>query len=57
MMVRGEGSARGQSTLEYALVVAVVVAALVAMQTYVRRAMQANLKNLELELNVVTQAP
>jgi Flp pilus assembly pilin Flp len=41
----------GQSTMEYAVLVAIVAAALVAMHTYVRRAMQANLKNLELELN------
>lgn len=32
---------RGQSTVEYAIVVGVVVAALVAMQTYVKRGMQA----------------
>ena len=42
---------RGKSTMEYAVLVAIVAAALVAMHTYVRRAMQANLKNLELELN------
>ena len=45
---------RGQSTLEYAIVIAIVAAALVGMHTYVRRAMQANLKNLELELNAST---
>jgi hypothetical protein len=47
--------ADGFGTFEYAILVAVVVAALVAMHTYVRRAMQANLKNLELELNAVTE--
>ncbi|MBI2495991.1 MAG: hypothetical protein HYY90_04995 [Candidatus Omnitrophica bacterium] len=42
---------RGQSTLEYAVFVAVVAAALVAMQVYVRRAIQANLKMLEGQIN------
>lgn len=46
---------KGQSTLEYAILIAVVASALVAMHTYVRRAMQANVKNLELELNALTQ--
>lgn len=32
---------KGQSTVEYAIVVGVVVAALVAMQTYLKRGMQA----------------
>ena len=32
---------KGQSTVEYAIVVGVVVAALVAMQTYVKRGLQA----------------
>lgn len=35
---------RGQSTLEYGIVIAVVVAALVAMQTYIKRGMQGKLK-------------
>jgi Flp pilus assembly pilin Flp len=34
----------GQSTLEYALVIAVIVAALVAMQTYIKRGVQGKLK-------------
>lgn len=38
---------RGQGTLEYALLVAAVATALVAMGTYVRRAAQANFKLLE----------
>ena len=38
---------RGQSTTEYALFVAVVAAALVAMTVYVRRAIQAHLKLME----------
>ena len=35
---------KGQSTLEYALVIAVIVAALVAMQTYIKRGFQGKLK-------------
>lgn len=35
---------RGQSTLEYAVVIAVVVAALVVMQLYVRRGFQGRLR-------------
>ena len=41
----------GQHTLEYGVLIAVVAAAVVAMQTYVRRAIQANLKNVEQEIN------
>lgn len=41
----------GQSALEYALFVAVVVAALVGMGTYVQRAIQANLKVTEDQIN------
>ena len=36
---------RGQSTAEYAVVIGVVIAALVGMQIYVRRAMNAKLKD------------
>ena len=42
----------GQSTVEYALFTAVVAAALIAMQVYVRRSIQANLKGLEDQINV-----
>jgi uncharacterized protein (UPF0333 family) len=35
---------KGQSTLEYAVVIAVVVAALVAMQAYVKRGLQGKLR-------------
>ncbi len=35
---------RGQSTLEYALIIAVVVGALLAMQVYMRRGMQGKLR-------------
>ena len=41
----------GQSTLEYAVFSAVVAAALVGMQLYVRRSVQANLKMLEDQIN------
>ena len=43
---------RGQSTLEYAVFIAVVAAALGAMNVYVRRSVQANLKVLEDQVNV-----
>ena len=42
---------RGQSTTEYAIFVAVVAAALVAMTVYVRRAIQAHLKLMERQTN------
>ena len=45
----------GQSTLEYAVFVTVVSAAVVTMSLYVRRAIQANLKALEREINVEVQ--
>ena len=38
---------RGQSTLEYAVLVGIVAAALVAMHSYVQRAVQANLKTIQ----------
>ena len=46
---------RAQCTLEYAILAALVAAAMVAMHPYVRRAMQANLKNIEIELNTITR--
>ena len=42
---------RAQSTLEYALFVGVVAAALAAMAVYVRRAINANLKVVEDQIN------
>ena len=45
------GSFGGQSILEYAVFIAVVSAALVAMNLYVRRSIQANLKVLEDQIN------
>lgn len=35
---------KGQSTLEYGIIIAVVVAALIAMQTYLKRGVQGRLK-------------
>ena len=43
---------RAQSTLEYAILIAIVVAACAAMTTYVYRAVQANLKTVEEQINV-----
>lgn len=42
---------RGQGTLEYAIFIAVVAAAISAMTLYVRRAIQANLKALQERVN------
>ena len=42
---------RGQSVLEYAVFIAVVAAALLGMSTYVTRAIQANLKTAEDQIN------
>ena len=42
---------KGQSTLEYAIIVIVVIAALTAMSVYVRRAIQANLMMVEKQIN------
>ncbi len=44
-------SLKGQATVEYAIFVAVVAAALVSMGLYVRRAIQANLKVVETQIN------
>ena len=38
---------RGQSILEYVVLIAVVAAAFVAMYTYARRAVQANFRQIE----------
>jgi len=45
------GFGAGQSTLEYGVFVAVVAAALVVMQLYVQRSIQANLKAVEEQIN------
>ncbi len=43
--------ASGQAILEYAVFIAVVAAALTTMSLYVRRAIQANLKGVEDQIN------
>ena len=47
----------GQSTLEYAIFLTVVAAALIGMSTYVRRAVQANLKTVEDNINAEAVQP
>lgn len=47
--------ARGQSMIEYAVLVAAVTSALVLMSTYVRRAFNAHAKTIEVELNGATE--
>lgn len=42
---------KAQSTLEYAILIAVVAAACTAMATYMHRAVQANLKVVEEQIN------
>ncbi len=42
---------RAQSTLEYAIIITVAVAALTAMSVYVQRAIQGNLRVLEKQVN------
>ena len=44
-------SRHGQSIMEYAVFIAVIVAALIAMNDYVRRSIQANLKTVEEQIN------
>ena len=43
---------KGQSTLEYAVLIAVVAGAIAAMHTYVQRGVQANLKIIEQQINI-----
>jgi len=45
------GTRRGQHTLEYAVVLTVVAAAMTGIVAYVRRAAQANIKAMEEELS------
>ena len=49
--------ARGQSTVEYALIIAAVAAAMLTMGTYVRRSVQANFKQLEETVNGAVEEP
>lgn len=46
---------RAQATLEYAVLVGVVAAAFLAMRVYVQRAVQANLKGIEDQINAEPQ--
>ncbi len=49
-MYRRDGKNRGQSTLEYAFVVAVIVGALIAMQIYIKRSMEGKMKSTSDEI-------
>lgn len=42
---------KAQSTIEYALLIAIVAAAFIAMQVYMQRAVQANFKLVEEQVN------
>jgi Flp pilus assembly pilin Flp len=42
---------RGQSTIEYALLISIVAAAFLAMHLYMQRAVQANFKLIEDQIN------
>ena len=42
---------RGQSTIEYALLIGIVAAAFLAMQLYMQRSVQANFKLIEEQVN------
>lgn len=42
---------KAQSVLEYAMIISVVAAAIMAMNVYVQRAVQANLKMVEERIN------
>jgi len=46
---------KGQSTIEYALLIAIVAAAFLAMHLYVQRAVQANFKLVEEQINAEPQ--
>ena len=46
---------KGQSTIEYALLIAIVAAAFMAMHLYAQRAVQANFKIIEAQVNAEPQ--
>lgn len=52
---KGLREKQAQSILEYSLIIAVVVAALMAMSVYVQRSVQANLKLVEDQVNAQPQ--
>jgi len=49
------GKRKSQSTIEYTLLIAIVAAAVIAMQLYVTRAARANLRVLEEQMNAAPQ--
>lgn len=53
-MMRSREDRKGQSLLEYAILVAAVTSALILMSDYVRRAFNAHAKAVEEELNGAT---
>lgn len=50
-MIRRMIRKNGQSVIEYALLLTIIAAAFIAMQTYLMRAVQGRLKQVEDELN------
>lgn len=46
-----KASVKAQSTLEYAIIITVVIAALTAMSVYVQRSVQGTLKVMEKQIN------
>lgn len=42
---------KAQSTFEYAVLITIIVAAIIAMQTYIKRAVCGRLKGVEIDLN------
>ena len=46
---------KAQSTIEYAMLIAIVAAAFITMQMYVQRATRASLKTLEDQINAEPQ--
>lgn len=51
LIISKAGQGKAQSILEYTLIIATVVAALMAMNVYVQRSVQANLKMIENQVN------
>ncbi|MFH1655285.1 MAG: hypothetical protein ABH954_01585 [Candidatus Omnitrophota bacterium] len=49
--LRSRGKSKAQSILEYSIIIAVIAAALTLMGSYVRRAIQSNLKMIENQVN------
>lgn len=48
---------RGQSIIEYGVLIGIVAAALMAMSVYVQRAVQANVKMIENQINAQPTNP